>query len=113
MEQLVQLIFDRAHWNHIDAANDNASDRRGEGHQDEEQEPAAVAHHCELSSVEGASASRASKGDSGLASADRVETAEPAIPMNSAVAAAMPHVIAPRLGKIGRASCRERVCQYV
>ena len=40
MEQLVQLIFDRAHWNHIDAANDNASDRRGEGHQDEEQEPA-------------------------------------------------------------------------
>src|SRR3546814_11919508 len=110
MEQLVQLIFDRAHWNHIDAANDNASDRRGEGHQDEEQEPAAVAHHCELSSVEGASATRASKGDSGLASADRVETAEPAITINSAVAAPLTKVPAHKTGlDTGHVAGRARV----
>jgi hypothetical protein len=29
MEQVVQLIFDRAHRNHIDAADDDTRDRRG------------------------------------------------------------------------------------
>src|SRR3546814_6584864 len=31
MEQVVQLIFDRAHRNHIDAADDHTGDRRGKG----------------------------------------------------------------------------------
>jgi hypothetical protein len=96
MEQVVQLILDRGRRHDIEPADHDPA-RRNKRQQHEKEKAAAIAHHCALSSVEGASASRASKGDA-AASAERTGTAEPAMPMKSATAAATPKVVALRRG---------------
>src|SRR5436305_1552171 len=97
MEQVVQLILDRGRRHDIEPADHDPRYCRNKRQQHEKEKAAAIAHHCALSSVEGASASRASKGDA-AASAERTGTAEPAMPMKSATAAATPKVVALRRG---------------